>query len=68
MKYPKPWQAAKPIVHRRPGADHLSVDVWIQRPGTPDNNRNIRTVLRIDEARELRDQLAYHIGKLEQQS
>lgn len=68
MKYPKLWEAAKPIVYSRPGADHLSVDVWVQRPGTSDHNRNIRTTLAISEARELLDQLAYHIRKLESQS
>ena len=73
MKYPKPWDAGetagKPFVssstrHQGPRAGHIQIGTYVNRPGTPDHIRLIRTWLTLAEAERLRDELSRHIELL----
>lgn len=72
MKYPKPWEAGgpagKPYVgssREGPHEGQIQLATYVNRPGTPDHTRLIRTWLSVSEARRLRDELAHHVEMME---
>lgn len=70
MKYPRPWEASGEncyVSSHREGAhaDKIEVSVHVDRPGTSDHARLIRTRLSLEKAKQLRDHLMHHIDLLE---
>lgn len=72
MKYPKPWEAGAPagkpyIGSYRDGvrAGQIQLATYVNRPGTPDHTRLIRTWLTVAEAKRVRDELSHHIEMME---
>lgn len=72
MKYPKPWEAGSPagkpyVASYREGAHdgQIQLATYVNRPGTPDHTRLVRTWLTVAEAKRVRDELTHHIGMME---
>jgi hypothetical protein len=69
MKYPKPWEAGSPagkpyVASSREGphAGQIQIATYVNRPGTPDHTRLIRTWLTLDEADRIHAELTEHIA------
>jgi hypothetical protein len=69
MKYPKPWDAGSPagrpyVGSYREGAHagQIQIATYVNRPGTPNHTRLIRTWLTLDEADRLHAELTEHIA------
>lgn len=68
MKYPKPWEAGAPagptyVASYRQGehAGQVQVASYVNRPGTPDHTRLIRTWLSLEQATKLLAELSQHV-------
>lgn len=71
MKYPRPWEAGSPagrsyVASYREGVrvGQIQIASYVNRPGTPDHTRLIRTWLSLSEAERLLAELSQHVDMM----